>query len=111
MFLIEFFIIPKYKLKRWRYGIDDRSVHISYGGAIRKTYKQIPLNKIYYIKKSQNIISKKLNIYTVNIGTLANVHKIPALSKDKANILCEMVMQFQNNTKVEDSDSNETIKQ
>lgn len=74
---------------------------MSYGGIIQKTYHQIPLSKIYYVKKKQNIISKNLSIYSVNIGTIAHTHKIPGLTNNKADKLCNMVIQFQYQAKSE----------
>ncbi|MCD8827226.1 PH domain-containing protein [Staphylococcus gallinarum] len=109
LYPIEIFIIPHYRMKHWRYSIKKDGIHLKYGGIIKKTYKQIPLNKIYYVKKSQNIISKRLNLYSVHIGTIANAHCIPTLYESDADKVCESIMKHQDGFLAKDEiyDSNE----
>lgn len=95
LYPIEIFIVPSYKIKTWRYGIDKKELCLKYGGIIKKTYLRIPLSKIYYVKKNQNVISKKLMLYSIHIGTIAHVHKIPALNEKAADKLCNTIIEFQ----------------
>ncbi|MDR9796118.1 MULTISPECIES: PH domain-containing protein [Aeribacillus] len=90
--IVELFIEPIYKQKTWRYGIDEKSIQLKYGGIIQKTYKVIPMNKVYYVHTYQNPFLKKYKLASVKIGTVAYIHEIPALPEEEAKRVCELVV-------------------
>lgn len=83
-FLLNFFYIPIYKKKTWRYHIDSNYVILKHGGIFRTNYKVIPMDNIQYVHISSNIISQKFNLSNVDIFTVASMHSIPSLPNDEA---------------------------
>lgn len=83
-FLIEISIIPIYRQKTWRYEIDDNGIQIKYGSIFKKVHLIIPINKIYSVSTEQGILLRKYGLSNIKIGTLANVHEIPAIPEKEA---------------------------
>lgn len=79
-FVIEILFINKYKYKLFNYKFDDKFVEINKGGKLVKTQTVIPINEIYYIDIHTNILMKKYDICTLQLGTVANIHEIEGIS-------------------------------
>lgn len=86
-FIFEILFRPKIKQKYWRYEIDEECIQIKTGGFLFKKIKVIPLNKVYYIDKTENFILNRYNLANIKIGTLTNIHEIPAIPKKEASKL------------------------
>lgn len=83
-FLIEVSVIPIYRQKTWRYEIDNNGIQIKFGSIFKRVYITIPINKIYSVSTEQGILLRKYGLATIKIGTLANVHEIPAIPEEEA---------------------------
>lgn len=90
-FVIEYFYVPKYKQKTWRYEINEDSIQLKYGRILKKSYKVIPMNKIYYVNTHQHPLLKKYNLSTVKIGTIAYIHEIPSLPDEEAKNIRQII--------------------
>lgn len=90
-FIIEFFYVPKYKLRTWRYEINENSIQLKYGRILKTSYKIIPMNKVYYVNTYQHPLLKKYNLSTLKIGTIAYVHEIPALPEQEAQRIRQLI--------------------
>ncbi|AIF68366.1 hypothetical protein GZ22_18155 (plasmid) [Terribacillus saccharophilus] len=90
-FIIEFFYVPKYKQKTWRYEITENSIQLKYGRLLKKSYKIIPMNKVYYVNTYQHPLLKRYNLSTLKIGTIAYVHEIPALPEQEAQHIRQLI--------------------
>lgn len=86
-FIFEIVFRPKIKLKYWRYSIEEDCIQIKTGGFFLKKLKVIPLDKVYYIDKIENAILNRYNLTNIRIGTLNNIHEIPAIPKKEADDL------------------------
>ncbi|GAB4074532.1 PH domain-containing protein [Barrientosiimonas marina] len=87
----EIFCIPIYKQRTWRYEIERHYIQLKHGGFIFKNHLIIPIVKVQYVNTSQGPLLKKYGLSTVKIGTMAYVHEIPAVSKEKATELREYI--------------------
>lgn len=97
-FVIEYFYIPKYKQRTWRYEINENSIQLKYGRFLKKSYKVIPMNKVYYVNTHQHLLLKKYNLSTVQIGTIAYIHEIPALPEEEAKNIRKLISELSGNT-------------
>ncbi len=83
-FIFEIIFRPKIKQKYWRYDIDEECIQIKTGGFLFKKIRVIPLNKVYYIDKTENFILRRYQLTNIKIGTLTNIHEIPAIPQKEA---------------------------
>ncbi|MFP7171695.1 PH domain-containing protein [Terribacillus sp. 7520-G] len=90
-FIIEFFYIPKFKQRTWRYEVNENSIQLKYGRFLKKSYKIIPMNKVYYVNTYQHPLLKRYNLSTLKIGTIAYVHEIPALPEQEAQHIRQLI--------------------
>jgi uncharacterized protein len=95
-FIIEFFYVPNYKQKTWRYEINSSHIILKYGRILKINYKIIPLAKVYYVHIYQHPLLKKYNLASVKIGTLAYVHEIPALPEKEAYQIRQLISELSN---------------
>ncbi|MBA8777366.1 PH domain-containing protein [Staphylococcus schleiferi subsp. coagulans] len=86
-FIFEIVFRPKIKQKYWRYDIDEECIQIKTGGFLFKKIRVIPLNKVYYIDKTENFILNRYKLTNIKIGTLTNIHEIPAIPQKEASKL------------------------
>ncbi|AKG05850.1 hypothetical protein AAV35_013975 (plasmid) [Salimicrobium jeotgali] len=80
----DLFVVPAYKQKTWRYGIDQNCIQLKYGGIIKKTHTVIPMDKVYFVNTFQHPLLQKYKLSSVKIGTVAYTHEIPALPEEQA---------------------------
>lgn len=90
-FLFEVIYHPKIKQKYWRYSIEDECIQIKSGGILFNRHRVIPLDKVYYVDKTENILLSRYELNHIKIGTLANIHEIPAIPKNEADKLHSML--------------------
>lgn len=89
--LFEICIIPIYRLKHWRYSVDEKFIQLKYGGFLLSNYLVIPMSKVQYVNTHQGPVLKKYNLFKIEIGTMSSTHEIPSLPEKKAFELREQI--------------------
>lgn len=82
----EIFIFPVYRQRTWRYEIDERHIQLKYG-ALNKSYLIVPMTKVQYVNTEQGPLLRKYGLATIEIGTMASTHDIPAIPEKEAEEL------------------------
>ncbi|OPD59695.1 PH domain-containing protein [Bacillus anthracis] len=89
--IFELSIIPIYRQRTWRYEIDENYIQLKHGGLFMRTHLIIPMAKVQYVNTNQGPILRKFGLSTIQIGTMASEHEIPAISEKKAAELRENI--------------------
>ncbi|UIJ69956.1 PH domain-containing protein (plasmid) [Bacillus cereus] len=89
--IFELSIIPIYRQRTWRYEIDENYIQLKHGGLFMRTHLIIPMAKVQYVNTNQGPILRKFGLSTMQIGTMASEHEIPAISEKKATELREKI--------------------
>ncbi|MBM7583676.1 membrane protein YdbS with pleckstrin-like domain [Bacillus pakistanensis] len=79
-------LYPYYLQKTWRYEVDERFIQLKHG-ALERENSIIPMTKVQYVNTNQGPILRKYNLCTITIGTTASSHKIPAITREAAEVL------------------------
>ena len=81
--LWEAVIVPRLKLRFWRYEISEEEIDIQHGVfIIRRTL--IPMIRVQHVDTEHGPIMRLLGLATLRISTAATNHRIPALSRERA---------------------------
>ncbi len=76
-------IIPRLKLRFWRYEIREDEIDIRHGVfIIRRTL--IPMVRVQHVDTEHGPVMRLFGLATLRVSTAATSHRIPALSRDKA---------------------------
>ena len=76
-------IVPRIKLRFWRYEIRDDEIDIRHGVfIIRRTL--IPMVRVQHVDTEHGPIMRLFGLATLRVSTAASEHRIPALSREKA---------------------------
>lgn len=86
---IELIHVKKIKYFLFSYSYTEKLVEIEYGWWFFKSYKSIPISKIYAINIYQGPILKKFNLYNISLVTMANTHDIEGLELQEAKKIQE----------------------
>jgi len=81
--LWEAVIVPRLKMRFWRYEISQEEIDIQHGiFIIRRTL--IPMIRVQHVDTEHGPIMRFFGLATLRISTAATNHRIPALSREKA---------------------------
>ncbi len=81
--LWEAVIVPRLKLRFWRYEIREEEIDIQHGiFIIRRTL--VPMIRVQHVDTEHGPVMRFFGLATLRISTAATEHRIPALSQDKA---------------------------
>ncbi len=76
-------IIPRIRMRYWRYAIRDDEIDIQHGIIIiRRTL--IPMIRVQHVDTEHGPVMRFFKLATLRISTAATNHYIPALSREKA---------------------------
>lgn len=84
IFIIQTWLIPKIRYRRFRYEISDEEIYIQ-RGIIIVTRTLVPMTRIQHVDTTQGPVLKRYKLMTVTISTAATTHEIPALSEGEAD--------------------------
>jgi len=81
--LWEAVVIPRLKIRFWRYEIREEEIDIQHGiFIIRRTL--VPMIRVQHVDTEHGPIMRLFGLATLRISTAATNHRIPALSREKA---------------------------
>lgn len=84
IFIIQTWLIPKIRYRRFKYEILDEEIYIQ-RGIIIVTRTLVPMTRIQHVDTTQGPVLKRYKLMTVTISTAATTHEIPALSEGEAD--------------------------
>lgn len=84
--IFEIGFYPNFRIRVWRYEVDERFVQIK-RGAINQKYLIVPMTKVQYVNTIQGPLLRKFGLATIKIGTMASTHEIPAVAEQEAEAL------------------------
>ncbi|AXI07673.1 hypothetical protein CUC15_01100 [Oceanobacillus zhaokaii] len=87
------FILPKIRLKIWRFMILEDEVCLQYGILVI-TQMLIPMARVQNVSTKQGPLLRRYQLATVSISTAAGVHDIPALSLEQAKELRDKIIKL-----------------
>ncbi|TLS34949.1 PH domain-containing protein [Pseudalkalibacillus caeni] len=91
--LLEVFLLPKLRWKRWRYHVSEHEIELMHGVfIIRRTL--IPMVRVQHVDTKQGPLLRSYKLSTVTVSTAATVHEIPALSNEVADGLRDHISQL-----------------
>lgn len=80
---MEAVVIPRYRMRIWRYEIREEEIDIQRGLIIiRRTL--IPMVRVQHVDTEHGPVMRYFGLATLRISTAATDHRIPALSREKA---------------------------
>ncbi|WP_042357158.1 PH domain-containing protein [Bacillus rubiinfantis] len=74
---------PTFLQRTWRYEIDEQFVQLKHGRC-NVSHTIIPMEKVEYVRTEQGPILRRYRLYSIEIGTTATSHTIPAIPEQKA---------------------------
>lgn len=89
--IIETTILPKYRQRFWRYGVNEKFIYMKFGGFLFKSELIIPISKVQYVDLRQGPLLKKYELLSINIMTVSSEHEIPGLPKKVAEDMREEI--------------------
>ncbi|WP_273853808.1 PH domain-containing protein [Guptibacillus spartinae] len=84
--LLQTWLLPKLRWKRWRYEVTEHEIELKYGVIIVKR-TLIPMVRVQHVDTRQGPLLRAYQLSSVTISTAATTHEIPALSNDVADEL------------------------
>ncbi len=81
--LWEAVIVPRLKIRFWRYEIREEEIDIQHGIFIIKR-TLIPMIRVQHVDTEHGPVMRIFNLATLRISTAASEHRIPALSRERA---------------------------
>ncbi len=84
--LLEAIIIPKLRLKFWRYELNEEEIDIQHGILIIKR-SLIPMIRVQHVDTEHGPILRRFGLATLRIYTAGTTHRIPALDAQNAHAL------------------------
>ncbi|WP_078553341.1 PH domain-containing protein [Bacillus alkalicellulosilyticus] len=88
--IINIVVIPQVRWKRWRYNVHEHEIDLQRGVfVIRRTL--VPMIRVQHVDTEHGPILRKYGLATVTISTAATVHRIPALTFEKADELRDII--------------------
>ena len=88
-------IEPVFIQRTWRYDVDENFIQLKHG-RWNVEHKIIPMAKIEYVTTDQGPFLRKAGLYSLNIGTTASSHKIPAIPEEEALKLRSLIASYAN---------------
>lgn len=74
----------------YRYSADEDFLQLK-SGAFHEVHELVPMAKIQAVSTNQGPILRRYNLYSLEIETMGSTHGIPALQKEKALELRNMI--------------------
>ncbi len=76
-------IIPRLRMRYWRYEIREEEIDIQHGIIIIKR-TLVPMLRVQHVDTERGPVMRHFGLATLRISTAATEHRIPALSLEKA---------------------------
>lgn len=87
------FIEPTLLYRSWSYQYDHEYLQLHYG-IFTKEWITVPMTKIQAVSTVQGPLMKRFNVYSLKVETMGSSHTIPALDKDVAMEIREIIAQY-----------------
>ena len=91
--ILEIFIIPKLRWRRWRYEVFEQEIYIQRGIIVMKR-TLVPMIRVQHVDTKQGPILKKYGLASLTISTAATTHEIPALLEEEAADLRDQISEL-----------------
>lgn len=88
-------IEPVFVQRTWRYDVDENFIQLKHG-RWNVEHKIIPMAKIEYVTTDQGPFLRRAGLYSLNIGTTASSHTIPAIPEEEALQLRAQIASYAN---------------
>lgn len=82
--VINIWILPTLKWRRWRYEIHEQEIELQHGIFVKKR-TLIPMVRVQHVDTNQGPFLRYYKLATVHISTAAKMHEIPALGDEEAD--------------------------
>jgi len=83
-------ISPLLLQRYWRYEVDTAFIQLQHGRFICK-HQLVPMTKVQYVELEQGPFLRRYGLYTIKIGTMGSVHKIPGIPDAEAVALRKQI--------------------
>ena len=77
----------------WRYSISEEYIQLKHG-ALTRVHVLVPMAKVESVTTNQGPIMRKYRLFTIQIGTMASTHNIPAIPEKEAIELREQIVRL-----------------
>lgn len=84
------YAIPKIRLERWRYQVDEFEIDLQ-KGIIIVSRTLIPIKRVQHVRTRQGPLSRFFNIADIRISTAATTHRIPSLDMETADVMRDRI--------------------
>lgn len=89
----EIIIQPALLYKNWRYSVDEQFLQLK-SGAFTMQHQLVPMTKIQAVATNQGPLLRRYHLYSITIETMGSSHTIPAIKKEDAIILRNLIAHY-----------------